>query len=636
MTPPDVQPPDAPAPTVDGPEIRSLHRARAHGATEPERSWTPLGTVDAGVLGVVDGAGLVRVGERSWSLDWWIGAEDRWHHPSQEATVRQRALDGAPVVETAIRVPGGDITHRAYGAQASAGEWRGPAIVVELENLTAVPVALALVVRPVTLDGPGRVGRVESDGSVVLVDGRPDVLLGRDPARVAAGHRGRVAAGLAAGEDSVQLHTVEDPAGDLEVAFVVPLAHTAVARVLLPVDPAAARPGAATPAAPWDAPTAGAVAAGWSVHGGDDVRIMAPEPGWPEALAWASRMLLLAGPDEVGGCLDRDRVPPAGPPAAVRVAEVAEALARIGSVDGLDAISGALAGAQRLGGDARLGDRSDGSVALLHAAGPVLGGPYGASRVEDLVAPVAVAVRRVRKGRGVADGLASSAVRALRSLAPVLVSVGQPEVAQDALAAAASLGGVEAPRGAREDDGPSTLARAVAARHAIARGGGLDELRALWDGHLDAGRSDAEVDGVACGASGFDTAELAARTNALLDVFVADGELGPDVLPVFPPSWAGNGVEAHGLATPWGTVSYAVRWHGPRPAVLWEVEPPPGLSGWSSDAATPAVRSSGLDPAWRGTGWSGEALLGASGAADGGAADGGAGPTAPGEGDSFS
>ena len=626
-----------------------MHRARLHGRSNPERSWTPVGTVDAGVLANVDGTGLVRMGECTWALDWWIGAEDRWHHPSREVAVRQRALDAAPIIETALRVPGGDVIHRAFGVQASAGDWRGPAVVVEIENLTAVPVALALVVRPVTLDGPGRVSQVHSDGPVVTVDGRPQVLLARDPARVAVGSVGAVARPLADGRDQAGPVRAEDPTGELEVAFVLPLAHTAVARVLLPVTAttssrAVGRHPVVEPTAPWDAPAADAVATGWSVHGGDDVRIVSPEPDWSDALTWATRMLLLTGPDEVGACLDRRRVAPAGAAAAVRAATVAEALARLGGIDGADAIAGALAGAQRLGGEARLGDRSDGTVALLHAAGAVLAGPYGGSRTEDLIAPVAVAIRRVRKGRGVPDGLAPSAVRALRSLAPVLVAVGQPEVAEDALAAAATLGGTDAPRRSGTGDPSSTLDHAMAVRDDVARGVGADRLRALWDDRTASGRSDASTElgdgigSVPTGVTGFDAAELAARTLALLDLFVADGTLGPDLLVEVPSAWVGNGIEAHGMQTPWGRVSYAVRWHSGRPALLWEIEPPAGLSG---TAAEPVVRSSGLDPAWQGTGWTGEALLGPSpevpdGQIEGGQIEGGgAGSEAPGEGDSF-
>ncbi|MCZ7629724.1 MAG: hypothetical protein M5U19_12040 [Microthrixaceae bacterium] len=54
---------------------------------EPLRSQVPLGTVDSGVLADVDPAGLVQLKGSDWSLDWWIRAEDRWHHPSMEVAV---------------------------------------------------------------------------------------------------------------------------------------------------------------------------------------------------------------------------------------------------------------------------------------------------------------------------------------------------------------------------------------------------------------------------------------------------------------------------------------------------------------------------------------------------------------------
>jgi hypothetical protein len=107
---------------------------------------------------------------------------------------------------------------------------------------------------------------------------------------------------------------------------------------------------------------------------------------------------------------------------------------------------------------------------------------------------------------------------------------------------------------------------------------------------------------------------------------VADGELGPDLCPVWPAAWDGAKIEAHGLVTPWGSVSFAVRWHGGRPALLWEIEPPPGLA---PETTAPRVRASGLDPNWQGTGWSGEGLLAGSSGVEG------ASPGLPGEGDSF-
>jgi hypothetical protein len=73
-------------------------------------------------------------------------------------------------------------------------------------------------------------------------------------------------------------------------------------------------------------------------------------------------------------------------------------------------------------------------------------------------------------------------------------------------------------------------------------------------------------------------------------MLVADGALLPRGIPA---AWAGQQFEVHGLpAGPASSVSYAVRWHGDRPAVLWEttgapvtLRSPIAAPAWSSDAA---------------------------------------------------
>jgi hypothetical protein len=74
---------------------------------------------------------------------------------------------------------------------------------------------------------------------------------------------------------------------------------------------------------------------------------------------------------------------------------------------------------------------------------------------------------------------------------------------------------------------------------------------------------------------------------------------GPVLFPEgIPDRWRGSTVEAHGLvAGPATRLSFAVRWHGARPAVLWE------LDGAPVTLSAPAV-----DRSWRTTGQSGEAL----------------------------
>ena len=72
--------------------------------------------------------------------------------------------------------------------------------------------------------------------------------------------------------------------------------------------------------------------------------------------------------------------------------------------------------------------------------------------------------------------------------------------------------------------------------------------------------------------------------------------------PVVPVDWEGQEWEVRGAPTELGIVSFAVRWHGPRPALLWEVV------GHGGPAATRIV-APGLDPAWSTTDASGETLL---------------------------
>ena len=75
--------------------------------------------------------------------------------------------------------------------------------------------------------------------------------------------------------------------------------------------------------------------------------------------------------------------------------------------------------------------------------------------------------------------------------------------------------------------------------------------------------------------------------------------LGGALLPVgLPCEWLGASFQVHGVPVgPASTVSFAVRWHGERPAVLWEV------TGEPVELTAPTI-----DPTWRTTAPSGEAL----------------------------
>ena len=98
-----------------------------------------------GVLGgrwraTVSQAGTIEPwgGDHETPLEWFIAADDRWHIPSQEAAVRQRRIDGAPVFETRLRVPSGDAVHRVWCVADGGGF-----TVIEVENESTLPFAVA-------------------------------------------------------------------------------------------------------------------------------------------------------------------------------------------------------------------------------------------------------------------------------------------------------------------------------------------------------------------------------------------------------------------------------------------------------------------------------------------------------------
>jgi hypothetical protein len=81
------------------------------------------------------------------------------------------------------------------------------------------------------------------------------------------------------------------------------------------------------------------------------------------------------------------------------------------------------------------------------------------------------------------------------------------------------------------------------------------------------------------------------------DVLVLDRGAEVDILPGFVPAWVGEPIAVHDAPTRAGLVSFAVRWHGERPALLWDA--PPGV----------VLRAPVLDPDWSAGGGRGEALL---------------------------
>ena len=97
-----------------------------------------------------------------------------------------------------------------------------------------------------------------------------------------------------------------------------------------------------------------------------------------------------------------------------------------------------------------------------------------------------------------------------------------------------------------------------------------------------------------------DPLRLAAAIRVAADDLARVGPDGVvDLFGVFVASWRGSSFDVRNVAVPGGRLSAAVRWHGQRAAVLWEVDGP--------NDVTITCRS--IDPAWSASGRRGDALL---------------------------
>jgi hypothetical protein len=92
-------------------------------------------------------------------------------------------------------------------------------------------------------------------------------------------------------------------------------------------------------------------------------------------------------------------------------------------------------------------------------------------------------------------------------------------------------------------------------------------------------------------------AEPARFLTNLRAVLVRERSGVVELVPGFPADWLGQSITVDAVPVHSGAISFALRWHGPRPALLWEA--PAGVE----------LRVPALDPAWSSTESGGEALL---------------------------
>jgi hypothetical protein len=495
----------------------------------------------------VDAAGLVTPCGASWSVDWWIGADDRWHLPAREPAVRQRRLGPGPVLETTVRIPSGNARHTSYGALVGGRE----ATVVEIANDSPAPVALALAIRPYPVDPGERWAQAEPlrlDGRVVWRGRTPALLLPRPPREAGAWASGDVLRAVMAGGSLAWDGPVSGP--EATAVAVYPLPHRSTLRlcILAPgTEPATAGEGQPNPDR---APDAGAVARGWRSVLGAAAGFQFPDPGLSALVEAARARLLLASPS-LGPALAE-----LAPGSGAVLAGLACGGHRPEVRAALDTMAAVFP--TRLGGDPTP------AAEIVAALAPAV----AASDSPPAAALVEAASQLTHLVERAGDRLATSL--AMRGLAQLATLAGDPGGAGhlDRLESRLGLGLPPAP-------GPERVGELAAAASPAG----------TWGGPAS------------------DDAEAAARfALAARSLLVDDSGRDLVLLARFPPAWRGGKVEVHRAPTLHGLLSYAVRWHGYRPALLWQLD--------GSPRSPVALRCPGLDPDWTSAACRGETLLG--------------------------
>ncbi len=698
----------------ESPDFTPATDADGYPANVTHRSWTLVGSLDGIERAAVDPRGLVTPRSGRWSLDWWIGGDDRWHLPAREATMRQRLVGKAPVIETLMRLPGGEAIHRAYGVRGTVGVLTadqsefgaGDLIAVEVDNRTPVPFTVVFAIRPYGPDGVGRIESIELDGATVLVDGAPVVVFPRAPLRAmgSVGGEPDVASQVIGGyAPETSTLVVQCERGEASAAFLFPLAHTASMRTAVAFGPRPSRGrrrsrnqvSVTSPSQPV-LPSAEQVAKGWDAQVGRGMNIEVPDVRLNAAIESARRSLLLfvGGDDPVSW--------PSDVPDWTEVAAVTTALDRFGFVDEVRRLLVDFEDHLSLNGYVGGRDgRMDAPGAALHALGVHRSLANDNELIESIVGPIAKMAHWIQKQRmskrahrGVggleAEGLlplgiqprfagepcvsyrdAFWSLRGLRDARSMLDVVGQPDAAGEVGGFADELD--RALRNSyvalRERTGDSVLSagpgiapnRAVVGNLVAARlgvvppdlpvfGATVNHVRdhlTLGDGvflgsgsspHLTAELATAEL---VMARSGSGDDRVMDRVKWMLDTAsptwawpeivhprtgdgaVGQGHHGPStagflnlirsmvlnddsgdlrLFPYWPKAWLGDSVEVHDAPTAFGYASFAIRWHGARPAVFWELEPYPGRE--DVEISVP-----GLDSQWRTTELRGDALL---------------------------
>ncbi len=544
------------------------------------RSWTLLGNLESPERIAVDRRGLVAARPGSWSIDWWLRVDDDWIFPSEHGAVRQRLIDGAPVVETVIRAAGGDLVHRVYAARTDS-EY----LILEVDNQATRPVALAWAIRPYDHLGGGRVQNIGLDDRTLHIDGRVGVICGRIPGQLVTGSGGvDPAFSLDKTEESSKSVVCEQ--GMASAALITPLVHGSTLRCFVPL-------GASPDSDPTSKiPTASQVARGWGHHAVNASRFVLPPGHLNDVFDAARQSLLLASTGE-------NLVPaPGGPPhAASDEAAVLIGLAECGYETFVREILISRAKRQdRMGAVTHNG--IDVTSATLTAAGRAL------ELAPDEALSKALSEFAADGARWILANPDSNAREGLLSASQILESVGADKAVREL---GELIPSVVVPDTQKSDDVAdiNVLEMAQSAFEQLPTEpetvfAKLEQLASLasptmnWPTCVDPSTKNGTA------GAGHDLRVSAWFVRSMLRLLVDDSTDQLRLALVWPKEWLGLGAEVHGLPSRYGNVSWAVRWHSDRPAVLWEID------GGPIDLE---VRIPGLDPQFQGKGCVGEELL---------------------------
>ena len=550
---------------------------------------TAVSVLDSPLSFAVDGGGLVQGPDSAWCLDWWVGADDRWYLPAREPTVRQRLVGIGPVVETAVRVPSGDVIQTVYATLVAGRQ----VCVIEVTNRSPVPVALAVALRPFHLDGSaGRCQPHWASPTELVVDGLR-LLLPRPPNEQALSSAQDLVAEVENGRDlawSEPGSVSEDGPANALVMF--PLPHSTTLRYCLAPSDVAVAPSRLADAE--------SVARGWTTMVERRARFDYPDSGLT-ALVGTARARLLQIDD---GIVDR---------LGLQAAEVLVAVAESGQTESVTRLLPLLL--DRLATVARRRGRADddamatwieyGARVAVMASDPVLG-----TDVLEVLSPMTRSLEpRRRFGRWDLSSDTSGPEmpwrRAALGLLPLVQWLGQDEATGELQRRISAV-----------DPAPTGTRRGLSVHDRLVAWSQRPDLTRRWFTPTRSTPSSPSKSPSPSDDGLIDAARFL-RTARELAVKERPTAARPtiELLPEYPTAWRGGSLEVHQAPTLYGPVSFAIRWHGARPALLWE-QPDDSVR----------LECPGLDPEWSTTDQRGETLLAGS---SGGLVD------VPGPGDSF-